>query len=100
MILEKMILENFRVFEGTQEIVFSNDPIKNVTIIHAENGFGKTTLLKALLWGFYGHEGLLGNDGKADDFERPYELIHEGQLAQAGGWDDLYTSVKIIFNHF
>ena len=47
MILEKMILENFRVFEGTQEIVFSNDPIKNVTIIHAENGFGKTTLLKA-----------------------------------------------------
>ena len=83
MILEKMILENFRVFEGTQEIVFSNDPIKNVTIIHAENGFGKTTLLKALLWGFYGHEGLLGNDGKADDFERPYELIHEGQLAQA-----------------
>ena len=99
MILEKMILENFRVFEGTQEIVFSNDPIKNVTIIHAENGFGKTTLLKALLWGFYGHEGLLGNDGKADDFERPYELIHEGQLAQAGGWDDLYTSVKIIFNH-
>ena len=99
MILEKMVLENFRVFEGTQEIVFSNDPKKNVTIIHAENGFGKTTLLKAMLWGFYGHEGLLGNDGKADDFERPYELIHEGQLAQANDSADLYTAVKIIFNH-
>ena len=94
-----MVLENFRVFEGTQEIVFSKDPKKNVTIIHAENGFGKTTLLKAMLWGFYGHEGLLGNDGKADDFERPYELIHEGQLAQANDSDDLYTAVKIIFNH-
>ena len=28
MILEKMVLENFRVFEGTQEIVFSKDPKK------------------------------------------------------------------------
>ena len=54
MILEKMILENFRVFEGTQEIVFSNDPIKNVTIIHAENGFGKTTFLTSLVWCIYG----------------------------------------------
>ncbi len=27
---------------------------KNITIIAGQNGFGKTTFLTSLLWGFYG----------------------------------------------
>ncbi|MCG9732367.1 AAA family ATPase [Shewanella sp. Isolate13] len=46
-------LRNFRQFYGTQEIFFSTDSIKNVTLIHAENGTGKTAFLNAILWCFY-----------------------------------------------
>lgn len=46
-------LEDFRQFSGSQKITVSHDDDKNVTLIHAENGFGKTTLLNALLWCFY-----------------------------------------------
>ncbi|WP_417455888.1 AAA family ATPase [Kordiimonas sp.] len=53
MILDKIILKNFRCFYGECTIDFSRDPEKNVTLIHAENGVGKTTLLNALLWCFY-----------------------------------------------
>lgn len=53
MFLEKIILRNFRQFYGEQEIVFSCNPQQNVSLIHAENGVGKTTLLNALLWCFY-----------------------------------------------
>ena len=54
MILEEIRLKDFRCFYGDTHIHFSEDPKKNVTIIYAENGVGKTTLLNALLWCFYG----------------------------------------------
>ena len=54
MILEEIRLTDFRCFYGETFLRFSEDPDKNVTIIYAENGVGKTTLLNALLWCFYG----------------------------------------------
>ena len=54
MILENITLTNFRCFYGEVRIEFSTDPEKNVTLIYAENGVGKTTLLNSLLWCFYG----------------------------------------------
>ena len=46
MLLQKLKLVNFRQFYGdTTEIEFSTDAIKNITLIHGENGLGKTTLL-------------------------------------------------------
>ena len=50
MILQEIRLSNFRCFHGEAHIRFSSDPEKNVTIIYAENGVGKTTLLNELLW--------------------------------------------------
>ena len=50
-------LQNFRQFYGSQTIAFATDPTKNVTLFHAENGVGKTTLLNAILWCFYGARG-------------------------------------------
>lgn len=43
-------LQNFRQFYGRQKIKFSTDPQKNITLIHAENGVGKTALLNAIKW--------------------------------------------------
>lgn len=41
---------------------------KNVTLIHAENGVGKTTILNSILWCFY--------DKFTADFEKQEELVN------------------------
>jgi DNA sulfur modification protein DndD len=51
--IKKITLKNFRQFHGEQSIEFSTDQNKNITLIHAENGTGKTALLNAILWCFY-----------------------------------------------
>ena len=54
MIIKKIILNNFRQFKGKQEILFSHDQEKNVTVILSDkNGAGKTTLLESFNWCFY-----------------------------------------------
>ncbi len=54
MIIQKLTMNNFYRFYGTQEIVFSIDKNKNVTVIRGENGSGKTTILSAFYWALYG----------------------------------------------
>lgn len=54
MILEQAIIHNFRQYYGTFKIVFSRDKQKNITVIHGENGTGKTALLNAFSWCLYG----------------------------------------------
>jgi len=93
MILERLVLENFRQFKGRQEIIFFFFFDRNVTIIHAENGFGKTTLLKALLWALYGKEGL------RDDFEKPDSILHEGLAYSNQNQDTLAATVQLTFKH-
>ncbi len=50
-------IRNFKLLEDV-DLDFSTDPNRPLTIIRAENGAGKTSLLYALLWSFYGSEGL------------------------------------------
>lgn len=54
MLIEKIILRNFRVYYGTNELALSVDPERNVSIISGQNGFGKTSFLTALVWCLYG----------------------------------------------
>lgn len=55
MIIKSIKLKDFRQFKGTgHEIMFSIDPVKNVTVIMGENGTGKTTLAQAFTWCLYG----------------------------------------------
>lgn len=54
MLIDKIILKDFRIYQGTNEISFLHNPDKNVTIIAGNNGYGKTTFLTALVWCFYG----------------------------------------------
>lgn len=94
MILERIVLENFRQFKGRQEIVFSDLRERNVTVVHAENGFGKTTLLNAILWALYGSEGL-----DPDDFENPESLIYEGIALHAKDRTKVSAIVELTFKH-
>ena len=54
--IESVQLENFRQYYGEQIFEFSTESVKSVTIIHGENGTGKTTLLSAIRWCLYGEE--------------------------------------------
>lgn len=87
MILEEIRLTNFRCFYGESTITFSTDIHKNVTIIYAENGVGKTTLLNALLWCFYGET--------TERFERKDEILNY-DAKQKGRTT---ASVEVLFEH-
>jgi DNA sulfur modification protein DndD len=48
--LIRLEILNFRAFYGLQSIDFSADIDRPVTVIHGENGAGKTNLLNAIYW--------------------------------------------------
>ncbi len=54
MIINRVRLKNFRQYYGNNEIFFSVSKKRNVTVVHGENGVGKTALLNAIKWCFYG----------------------------------------------
>ena len=52
-------VRNFRQLRDV-EISFAREPESPLTVIRAENGTGKTTLLTALTWGLFGDDALPG----------------------------------------
>ncbi|RJQ15769.1 hypothetical protein C4573_06475 [Candidatus Woesearchaeota archaeon] len=54
--ISSLELKNFRQYRGEHSIEFAYDPKKNVAIIQGKNGAGKSNLLNALTWCFYGLE--------------------------------------------
>ena len=87
MILDEIRLTNFRCFYGETFLRFSNDPDKNVTIVYAENGVGKTTLLNALLWCFYGET--------TARFEKREEILNYDAKKEGR----TIASVEVLFEH-
>lgn len=85
--IRRVRLHNFRQFYGDQSLDFSTDPNKNVTLIHAENGVGKTTILNAILWAFF-----RVTTGK---FEQKERLINFE--AEKGGTKS--CAVEVTFSH-
>lgn len=51
--IKSIKLKNFMRYKGENELQFSTDPEKNVTIVLGDNTFGKTTLAQAFRWGLY-----------------------------------------------
>lgn len=73
MLIKSLKMQNFRQFKGITEVAFSCDPVANVTIILGDNTFGKTTLLQAFIWCFYGH----ANFSQDPDFLLNLEVAEE-----------------------
>lgn len=57
MIIHKLEMYNFRQYIGHQEVSFSTDPEKNVTVLIGVNTSGKTTIIRAFEWCLYGKNG-------------------------------------------
>lgn len=52
--ISRIVLRNYKIYHGENELVFPESGYKNVFIVSGNNGFGKTTLLTSLIWGLYG----------------------------------------------
>ena len=52
--IAKIALTNFGIYKGENIVSFLPFNDKNINIITGKNGYGKTTLLTALIWVFYG----------------------------------------------
>jgi DNA sulfur modification protein DndD len=88
--IECMRIDNWRSFYGSNQIVFSTDPKKNVTLVRAENGVGKTSLLAALNWCLF---GILPDES---DFQNPKSLLNNTARSKDGV---KHTKVELEFEH-
>lgn len=53
--ISRIRLEDFKIYKDINEIVFDTKNSKNISLVSGKNGFGKTTFLTSLIWGFYGN---------------------------------------------
>jgi len=90
MLIEFIKIVNWRSFYGSNDIVVSKDPTRNVTLIRAENGVGKTSLLAAINWCFF---NILPSES---EFEDPKSLVNKFAAEQDGA---TRTTVEIDFRH-
>lgn len=80
-------IHNFRQFHGEHEIDFCSTSSKNVVVIHGANGSGKTSILNAFKWAFY---------GKVDFDTNDENIVNDIALHDSGA--NAATSVKIALS--
>lgn len=88
--IEHIRIVNWRSFYGENAFLVSTDPKRNVTLIRAENGVGKTSLLAAINWCFF---GILPAQS---EFEESEQLVNKFAAKNDGVTT---TSVEIEFKH-
>ena len=88
--IEYIRIENWRSFYGENSFFVSTDPERNVTLIRAENGVGKTSLLAAINWCFF---DILP---ASSEFEDPERLVNKFASQKDGATT---TTVEIDFRH-
>lgn len=56
MYIDSITLNNYRIYNGINSILFPRKLNKNIFVISGDNGFGKTTFLTSLVWCLYGRQ--------------------------------------------
>ena len=74
MIINRIELNNFRIYKGHNLVDLSPQASKNIYIVSGRNGFGKTTFLMSLVWCLYG-----GQMQEVDD-------LYKREIADNGGY--------------
>lgn len=86
----ELSMTNFRQFFGRNVIRFGNRPGQAITIIHGVNGSGKTSILNAFKWAFY---------GKTDFDTREVNILNEQAIGEAASDSQINLSVVVKFEH-
>ncbi len=82
---------NFRQFYGkTPEVKFALGE-QNITLIHGNNGSGKTTFLNAFTWVLY--------EKFTAAFAAPEQLVNKRALQEAAAGKPIECSVELAFEH-
>jgi len=74
MFIKEIVLDNFRIYKGINQIELSPTDDKNIIVVSGKNGFGKTTFLMSLVWCLYGKQ-----------MEKVDEL-YQKEIADKGGY--------------
>lgn len=90
MLIESIKIANFRQFYREVELNFSTDSEKNVTVVHGANGSGKTSLLNAFKWCFY---------GKTDFDSFNDKILNEAAIQEKNGEGVLNICISVNFRH-
>jgi DNA sulfur modification protein DndD len=85
--IKSIRLKDFRQFYGDQTIILAGKGKRNVTLIHAENGVGKTTLLNSVLWTFFGE-----TTKKFEQKDRVVNFVAEKEGQRS-------ARVDVVFSH-
>jgi DNA sulfur modification protein DndD len=86
--IQRIDMRNFRQFYGHQWLELSQSDDFNVTLVHAENGIGKTTLLNSVYWCLFGDV--------TPRFEQKTQLVNFEALKD--GIDEASVEVEFEFN--
>jgi len=100
MYIEQIIVNNYKIYYGENTINFPNIPGKNISIISGDNGYGKTTLLTALVWCLYGNQTQDIDEFYKDKFVvtggyKGYLTSSLNRLALSEGKTDFYVSISL-----
>lgn len=93
MIFKEIELNNFRQFRGTQILTFDTANERRINLVIASNGTGKTTLLQAVRFCFFGENK---NVLKLDKRDELLNYTAKNNLAEA---KTIEVSVKVRFVH-
>ncbi|MFS0671728.1 AAA family ATPase [Ornithinibacillus sp. 179-J 7C1 HS] len=100
--LVKITMKNFKQYYGEQSISFSgseDDESQNVTVVYGENGRGKTTLYRSMLFGFYG-DRYLEQDEYEDNKDSIIYLANLRAIDEAAVQNSgIEVGVTIEFTH-
>lgn len=95
-------MQNFKQYYGEQSILFSGanaDDKFNVTVVYGENGRGKTTLYRSILFGFYG-DRYLEQDEYEDNKDSIIYLANLKAVDEAAEQGkNIQVGVTINFSH-
>ena len=95
MILQTLILKNFRQFKGLQQIEFAMDNNQNVTVIFGENGRGKTGIFRAIMFCLYGDQKLSQDEEVS---QKELYLVNSAVIQEANG-NPVDAHVELRFVH-
>ncbi len=90
---ESIIMKNFMRYKGVNQIDFSLDGEKNVTVVLGDNTVGKTTIAQAFRWCLY--EKLLRTKGKS---EEDYVLLNQTVMEQMDANSRESVSVAVVLS--
>jgi DNA sulfur modification protein DndD len=84
-------LYNFRPFHGEHSLTFAKTAERNITVIHGNNGSGKTALLNAFTWALY--------ERFTAALASPDQLVNRRALAEAADQERVDCWVEVAFDH-